>query len=967
VQYKWRIQIRTHGNTTSQILLCFLAMSFAARAYGQQKCSPPSVLSAASGANMFTPEQEIELGDLMAEQTEGRYQVIQDATLTAYMDRIASRLLSQLPPTGLRIQIVLIDTPIVDAFSASGGRIYVSRKMVAFLRNEDELAGLLSHEMGHVVTHQSANEMTRLFQNALGVNKVASRQDLANRYNQLLDNASRGTPTYQKIAREEEPDQYVADQVALYALASAGFAPRTFVDFFDRLTQTHGKTGSFFSNWFGLTNPNEKRLGIMQKALAAMPPACVGQSTAAAPSEEFQKWQTDVIGYSNVHLRESLPGLLAKQHLNPPLRGDFTFLRFSPDGKYALAQDGASIFVLTRQPFVFLFRIDAPDAHPAAFTPDSEGIVFSTPGLRVEGWNIAGQKRVFVHELVVQEGCAQSLLSPDGKTMACLVERIQNSSQAVIPLPYLDLVIFNVASGDRIFTKKEFLTATFENAFTLILARLREIEGFNLEPMAFSPDARFLVAASQSTTLAVDLTTKSAISLPGSLKDMLKGGFAFLGTDRVIAENTLSPSKSAVLSFPSGQVITTVSIGNQALDATAQGDYVLLRPVANALVGVMDVKTGKGVLALKQTSAIDVYNQQFIAPGATGEVGLFDLKSMNFAAKAALPESPLGPLRTQAVSHDLRWLAASGNTRGAVWDLQTMKQPYFTREFRGAFFDANGGFYADFPKNEKAGRTIVRADLAATEMKPAIPLDADSPAKQYGPYLVTRKPNRKDKSPFSDVTLIVGDVRDGKTLWEMNFPKGIPGISVIAGENRIVLDWDVEISLGRESAREEVKKYEDLEKQFSAIKDNVGFHLLEVLEAGTGRFLGGVLIDTGRDSFKIEDWSASGDWLMVTDDENRTLVYSVASGELKGSVFGKRPIVSAAGIMGIHNERGQLQFYTLPALEKASQISFPSSISMDSFNADGTRLFVLTDDQNFYIFDTSVLRQSDRPTAIAPN
>jgi hypothetical protein len=71
--------------------------------------------------------------------------------------------------------------------------------------------------------------------------------------------------------------------------------------------------------------------------------------------------------------------------------------------------------------------------------------------------------------------------------------------------------------------------------------------------------------------------------------------------------------------------------------------------------------------------------------------------------------------------------------------------------------------------------------------------------------------------------------------------------------------------------------------------------------------------------------------------------------------------------MGIHNERGQLQFYTLPALEKASQISFPSSISMDSFNADGTRLFVLTDDQNFYIFDTSVLRQSDRPTAIAPN
>jgi WD40 repeat protein len=403
------------------------------------------------------------------------------------------------------------------------------------------------------------------------------------------------------------------------------------------------------------------------------------------------------------------------------------------------------------------------------------------------------------------------------------------------------------------------------------------------------------------------------------------------------------------------------------LDVTAQGDFVLLRPVANALVGVMDVKTGKGVLALKQTNAIDIYNQQFIAQGTTGEVGLFDMKNMNFAAKAELPDSPLGPLRTQMVSSDLRWLAVSGNTRGAVWDLSTMKQPYSTRGFHGAFFDGDGGLYADFPKNDKTGRTIVRADLSAFDMKPAVPLDADSPAKQYGPYLVSRRPNRKDKSPFSDVTLHVGDVRNDKTLWEMNFPKGVPDISVIPGENRIVLKWSVENSFGRESAREEVKKYKDLEKRFSGIKDDTGIYFLEIVEAGTGHLLGAVIVDTGKDSFKIEDWSASGDWLLVTDDENRILVYSVASGELKGSVFGKCPIVSAAGLLGIQNERGQLQFYTFPALEKASQIGFSSPISMDSFNADGTRLFVLTDDQNFYIFDTSALRQLDRPTASTPN
>jgi WD40 repeat protein len=916
---------------------------------------------------MFTPEQETELGDLMAEQTENRYQVIQDPTLTAYMDRIASRLISLLPPTGLRIQIFLIDTPILDAFSAPGGRIYVSRKMVAFLRDEDEMAGLLGHEMGHIVTHQSANEMTRLFQNVLGVSQVGSRQDLANKYNQLLDNASRGTPTYRKIAREEEPDQYVADQVALYAVANAGYAPRTVVAFFDRLAQTHGKTGTFFSNWFGLTNPNEKRLGIMQKALAAMPPACVGTSTVAAPSEEFQEWQSEVIGYSNVHQRESLPGLLTKQSLNPPLRGDLTQVRFSPDGQYALAQDESSIFVLTRLPFVFLFRLDAPEAHPASFTPDSKDIVFSTAGLRVEGWNIASQKRTSVHELVVQEGCAESLLSPDGKTMACLVKRNGNSGSEFLSPTDFDLEILDVASGEAIFTRKRFIELSLNNPYFLIFMLLRELSKASIVSWAFSPDARYLVAASTDGVLAVDLVTKGPITLRGPLKDMLKGNFAFLSADRVVAENSENPVRSAILKFPSGELISSIAIGHQALDASAQGNYALLRPVKDALVGVMDAKTGKGVLALKQTSAIDLYNQIYMAQAATGEVGLFDLAGSKFAVKAELPVGPLGPLRTQVVSPDLRWLAVAGDSRGAVWDLSTMKRLYFSRGFRGAFFDGNAAVYVDFPKNETVGRTVVREDLATTEMKPVLPLDADSQATQYGPYLVSRKPNRKDKSPFENVTLEVGDIRDGKALWTLNFPKGIPRISVIPGENRIVLQWNAQTSSSREAAREELRKNKDLKKRFSALREDAGIYVLEVLEAGTGHFLGAVFVDTGKDSFKMEDWSASGDWLLVTDDENRILVYSVANGELKGSVFGERPIISPSGLMGIRNKRGQLQFYTLPALEKGSQLNFSSSISMDSFSADGTRLFVLTEDQNFYIFDTSALRQSDRPTAISPN
>jgi hypothetical protein len=445
---------------------------------------------------------------------------------------------------------------------------------------------------------------------------------------------------------------------------------------------------------------------------------------------------------------------------------------------------------------------------------------------------------------------------------------------------------------------------------------------------------------------------------------MLKGGFAFLGPDRVIAQNKSNPAKSAIFSFPAGEVIQSVQLGLQDLDATTQGNYVLLRPVVDAMVGVLDLKVNKGVMALTQSAAIDVFDQQFIAQGLTGEVGLFDLGTMNPLAKAELPGSPLGALRAQAVSSDFHWLALSGNTRGAIWDLANMRRLYYTHGFRGAFFDGTTGFYADFPKYAQSGRTIARVDLPGKTLAAGVPLDDDSPVRQYGPYLVSRKPNRKDKNVLQDVTLEVQDVRDGKSLWTTSFPKAAPlSITAIPDENRTILLWDAQLG----PAREEIKKHDALEKQFSAMRDHTGVFLTVVLETGTGHFLGGALVNTGQYSFHLENAYAAGDWLLIADNENRTLIYSISNGELKGFVFGQRSILSsAAGYIATENGAGQLQIYGLPGLEKGSRLSFSSPIAMDRFSADGKRLFVLTSDQHFYLFDTSLLAQPGTPNTGAP-
>jgi hypothetical protein len=80
--------------------------------------------------------------------------------------------------------------------------------------------------MGHILTHQTAIQVTQEFHDILKVNSVGDRKDIFDKYNRLLDNFGRdrnvALKTIERMQREEEPDQYQADSVALYAVDCRG-------------------------------------------------------------------------------------------------------------------------------------------------------------------------------------------------------------------------------------------------------------------------------------------------------------------------------------------------------------------------------------------------------------------------------------------------------------------------------------------------------------------------------------------------------------------------------------------------------------------------------------------------------------------------------------------------------------------------------------------------------------------------
>ncbi len=937
---------------STAIVVVLLASNSIAQSAPNPTCGITPVTTNHGLPDMFTAAQEVELGEVLAQVVEGQALEVDDPELTSYLQNLGDRLTRNLPISDLKFRFHLSNMPVANAFSIAGGRVYVSRKLIGFARSEGELAGVLAHELGHVVTHQTAVDYTRSFKSIV-ITQVTDRSDIEIKFQQLLESKKR-------FRASEEERQLEADRVGLELLALAGYKTDAPADFIDRLTNNKGRTGNWFTELFGTTPESSKRLREMQKTMGSFPPACL-QSVPQGSSVRFREWQSAVVGYSGTGRRENVPGLLSKKELEPPLQDEVHTLRFSYDGKYILAQDDGSIYVLTREPLAFKFRIEAPDAYPANFTRDSRSVTFYDPELHVEVWDVDAGRRTDVYEVVSSLGCMQTALSPDGRTLACIDHQET-------------LVLIDTTTEERLFERKkirggEVAIGQGPSSFRISY----EVPFLN---MGFSLDSRYLVAAGENVAVAVDVPARHEIPMNGALKPYVQGAFSFIG-DRALVGNAKNGSKSAVLSFPEGQVQHQIDLGAAAPFRVAKGNYVLMRPIRDFAVGVLDVRSNNIVRASK-TPALDVYDEFAVSMLGSGEVGLFG-QSANPIAKVALPRGHFGRLRAAEFSDDLNWLAASTRSRSSVWNLSSGTRMYNLKGFRGACFPDDGNLYVDFPKQGTADRAIVRASLQQNGMTLAVKVDPGR-AWQECEYLINLRPKgdnrdaQKDKETededkrdyrfegsliswrhvveFADTnkTLEVRDVQTGTLMWSKTFSKVVPAIYTDASAGVAAFRW----RLGADGAKAEAKDLPNIWKPASGGREYD--YLVEIVELGTGKFKSAVIVDTADGAFTIKRHLATNDWLVLYDSFGRTLVYSLKSGKCAGKFFGRPRNISPTGTLVVQRSPGRLAIYDLGSMEKTHELVFSFPVSDTHFTRDGKKLILLTNNQVVYVVDPSLTK-----------
>ncbi len=696
------------------IIVCVLFLS----ASNGQDCAPPPISANAKAHNIFSPEQEMILGELTKERMSGELRFIRDPQLVSYVNRIGEGIVKHLPQTGLKYQFFIVDLPDANAFNIPGGYVFISRKLIAFANNEDELAGVIAHELGHAVVRHGAVDFSALLTKVLNVTKLGDRKDITDKYNLLYERYR--TKRISRGSDHESQQQLEADRIGLFAMVAAGYEPSAFANFFDRLVETKGKTGSWFSDVFGKTKPEQKRLREMIKATESLPASC-REKHPATPSQDFLTWQANIVSARELNQKEELPALLWKKELAPKLRSDFSHFAFSNDGQYFLAQDDFGISIVQREPLKLVFQIPVLQGREANFTPDGKFVVFGTDELRYEKWSVAERKPVEIRELVIRSECWEHKFSPDGKYLAC----VDNGN---------DLNILDTQTGKKIWQKEDFYLLQFWEYWGLIFGQAAGERATNEQPFfhfAFSPDSRFLAVSrsnqhrayyldsdmTDDTLIALDLTTLKPVSVGGELKKVTRRSFVFLDSTRILGMPSQKPEESGIFSFPEGKRLAKFTLGANELKPTANPGYVMVKSLGRDKVGIFDVSRNAVVAAMKKPDAT-VWGNLVIFESASGTVRLsefrYDEATKQFQPKEVgsieVPVSFIGQLQAADVSDNFQWLTISSKTRGGVWDLSSGARKIFVRGFRGVAVGNDGGGIADFPKQESVNHSVVILD-----------------------------------------------------------------------------------------------------------------------------------------------------------------------------------------------------------------------------------------------------------------
>jgi predicted Zn-dependent protease len=210
-------------------------------------------------------EEEIEIGGMVMTNVLGAAPLVPDAEVQGYVNRVGMWVAQQTERADLPWRFGLIASDNVNAFAAPGGYILVTKGLFMMLNSEAELAGVLGHEIAHVIAKHHLNAIRKgARMDLLGdvVSKAAENKGKDKK--KVAAIVDSGTQLYARGLDRE--DEFAADRMGIVYAARAGYDPYALLDVLTTLESLKADTPSIAL----LTKthpPFQKRLELLDLAI----------------------------------------------------------------------------------------------------------------------------------------------------------------------------------------------------------------------------------------------------------------------------------------------------------------------------------------------------------------------------------------------------------------------------------------------------------------------------------------------------------------------------------------------------------------------------------------------------------------------------------------------------------------------------------------------------------------------------
>ena len=218
----------------------------------------------------ISQQQEVQMGVEYAQQINAQLPIIQDPELNRYINVLGDSIARLTSRRDLDWHFFIVDARDVNAFAVPGGFVYVNRGLIERADQMDELAGVLGHEIGHVVRRHTVKQMEKAQGANVGVTLACILTGVCN--SQVAGAAINvaGGALFARFSRQDEAE---ADNEGFNNVVRAGISPAGMVTMFQKLVAERKSRPAGVEAWF-ITHPlEEDRIAAIQARINQLPRA----------------------------------------------------------------------------------------------------------------------------------------------------------------------------------------------------------------------------------------------------------------------------------------------------------------------------------------------------------------------------------------------------------------------------------------------------------------------------------------------------------------------------------------------------------------------------------------------------------------------------------------------------------------------------------------------------------------------